>query len=44
MIGIAVTLEREEQQVRLGMLSWFDSTSSSVADSKKSWMLNDNLT
>lgn len=42
--GIAATLEREGQQVRLGALLWFDSTSSSAADLKKLWMFSDNPT
>ncbi|MEL5428851.1 ATP-binding protein [Serratia nevei] len=39
--GIAVTLEREERQVRLGALLWFDSTSSSVTDMKRLWLFSD---
>ncbi|HBT7819412.1 TPA: hypothetical protein UOY07_004116 [Klebsiella pneumoniae] len=42
--GIAATLEREGQQVRLGALLWFDSTSSSAADLKKLWVFSDNPT
>ncbi|WP_230492843.1 ATP-binding protein [Martelella alba] len=42
MTGIAVTLEREDQQVRLGALMWFDSTSSSVTDMKRLWLFSDN--
>lgn len=44
MTGIAATLEREGQQVRLGALLWFDSTSSSAADLKKLWVFSDNPT
>jgi len=40
--GIAATLEREGQQVRLGVLLWFDSTSSSVTDMKRLWLFSDN--
>ncbi|HEN3279020.1 TPA: hypothetical protein U5D21_000793 [Yersinia enterocolitica] len=40
--GIAVMLEREGQQVRLGALLWFDSTSSSVTDMKRLWLFSDN--
>lgn len=40
--GIAATLEREGQQVRLGALLWFDSTSSSVTDMKRLWLFSDN--
>lgn len=39
--GIAATLEREGQQVRLGTLLWFDSTSSSVTDMKRLWLFSD---
>lgn len=40
--GIAVTLQSDEQQVRLGGLLWFDSTSSSAADLKRLWLFSDN--
>lgn len=40
--GITATLERGEQQVRLGALLWFDSTSSSVTDMKRLWLFSDN--
>jgi len=40
--GIAATLEREGQQIRLGALLWFDSTSSSVTDMKRLWLFSDN--
>lgn len=40
--GIAATLECEGQQVRLGALLWFDSTSSSVTDMKRLWLFSDN--
>jgi len=40
--GIAATLEREGQLVRLGALLWFDSTSSSVTDMKRLWLFSDN--
>lgn len=40
--GIAATLAREGQQVRLGALLWFDSTSSSVSDMKRLWLFSDN--
>nr|WP_261653488.1 ATP-binding protein [Erwinia mallotivora] len=40
--GIAATLERGGQQVRLGALLWFDSTSSSVTDMKRLWLFSDN--
>ncbi|EJC0214383.1 hypothetical protein MXZ45_004434 [Salmonella enterica] len=39
--GITATLEREGQQVRLGTLLWFDSTSSSVTDMKRLWLFSD---
>lgn len=40
--GIAATLEREGQLVRIGGLLWFDSTSSSVTDMKRLWLFSDN--
>ncbi|CDG16278.1 conserved protein of unknown function [Xenorhabdus doucetiae] len=40
--GIAATLERKGQTVRLGALLWFDTTSSSVTDMKRLWLFSDN--
>ncbi|MDC9594702.1 ATP-binding protein [Xenorhabdus sp. IM139775] len=39
--GIAATLERKGQMVRLGALLWFDTTSSSVTDMKRLWLFSD---
>lgn len=39
--GIAATMEREGQLVRLGALLWFDTTSSSVSDMKRLWLFSD---
>ncbi|MBD2783288.1 hypothetical protein ID858_05845 [Xenorhabdus sp. DI] len=40
--GIAATLERKGQMVRLGALLWFDTTSSSVTDMKRLWLFSEN--
>lgn len=40
--AIAATLERPGQQVRLGALLWFDTSSSSVSDMKRVWLFSDN--
>ncbi len=39
--GIAATLEREGQLVRLGALLWFDTTSFSATDMKRLWLFSD---
>lgn len=39
--AIAVTLERDGAQVRLGTVLWFEGTSSSATDLKKLWLLSE---